>query len=148
MHDNTERSKNVIMAAVPPSSNAMNECTFADIVVNLKTSSASYSSRSLARSLGTRLCSMSNYSRTTASLECTALTRAREPQRQLSKQDDGESGYPVEMSMQPQCSQIGRPPQYEGTEYRFYSPFHSKNSNLQKSKLATFSASSPTSRGI
>lgn len=50
MHDNTERSKNVIMAAVPPpSSNAMNGCTFADIVVNLETSSASYSSRSLSR---------------------------------------------------------------------------------------------------
>lgn len=47
MHDNTERSKNVIMAAVPPSSNAMN--AFADIVVHLETSSASYSSRSLAR---------------------------------------------------------------------------------------------------
>lgn len=36
VHDNTERSKNVIMAAVPTSSNAMNGCTFADIVVNLK----------------------------------------------------------------------------------------------------------------
>lgn len=50
MHDNTEISKNVMMAAVPPSSNAMNGCTFADIVVNLETSSASYSSRSLALS--------------------------------------------------------------------------------------------------
>lgn len=48
MHDNTERSKNFIIAAVPPSSNAMNGCTFADIVVNLKTSSASCSSRSLS----------------------------------------------------------------------------------------------------
>lgn len=51
MHDNTEISKNVMMAAVPPpSSNDMNGCTFADIVVNLETSSASYSSRSLALS--------------------------------------------------------------------------------------------------
>lgn len=93
MHDNTEISKNVIIAAVPPSSNATNGCTVADIVVDLKTSSASYSSRSLALSAPVFAQCQIRYSRTTAGLKCTALTRAREPQRQLSKPDDRESGY-------------------------------------------------------
>lgn len=105
VHDNTERSKNVMMAAVPPpSSNAMNGCTFADIVVNLKNIQR-IMLFSLAL-LGTRLCSMSNYSRTTAGLECTALTGAQESPNDnyQSKTTANRGTYLVEMSMQPQRS--------------------------------------------
>lgn len=104
MHDNTEISKNVMMAAVPPSSNAMNGCTFADIVVNLETSSASYSSRSLARhpsllnvKLGTHVLPLAWN---------VQLQREQESpnDNSQSKTTANRGTYPVEMSMQPQRS--------------------------------------------
>lgn len=137
-----------MMAAVPPSSNTTNGCTFADIVVNLETSSASYSSRSLARHpslLNVKLLTYYRwpgmYSSNEGKRAPTTIIKARQPRIGVHIRSRCRCNHSVlrlgdllSMKGPNTCTDLLSLPQ--------------QNSNLQKSKLATFLTILSTSRCI